>query len=90
MTPLLEFRNVTVTGGRRVILDIEHLCHPQGQVLAVLGRNGAGKSTLLRVTGGLRRHDTGRILLDGSDSRAADRRAVSAAVLQRPLLRRGS
>ncbi|MCX6464109.1 MAG: ATP-binding cassette domain-containing protein, partial [Pseudonocardiales bacterium] len=57
----------------------------------MLGPNGAGKSTLLRALAGLgpgRR--TGEVLLDG---RPADRRALRpavAAVLQRPVLRRGT
>jgi ABC-type sulfate/molybdate transport systems ATPase subunit len=56
----------------------------------VLGANGAGKSTLLRVAGGLRRLDGGRLLLDGRPARAPDVRRVTAAVLQRPLLRRSA
>ena len=40
-----------------------------GTVLGVLGPNGAGKSTLLRLIYGYIRPRTGRILLDGADTR---------------------
>jgi ABC-type sulfate/molybdate transport systems ATPase subunit len=87
---LLELRDVEVHAGDRVILDIDRLAVAAGEVLAVLGLNGAGKSTLLRVAGGLRAPDRGTTRLDGELAVPARLRAASAAVLQRPLLRRAS
>jgi tungstate transport system ATP-binding protein len=89
-TPLLGLRDVVVEAGGRRILAVERLDVAAGETLAVLGANGAGKSTLLRVAGGLRRLETGRLLLDGRPASAADVRRVTAAVLQRPLLRRSA
>jgi simple sugar transport system ATP-binding protein len=37
-----------------------------GEITCVLGANGSGKSTLVAVLSGLRRHDDGELLLDGS------------------------
>ena len=88
--PLLELRGITVDAGRRTILELEHFTIAPGETLAILGANGAGKSTLLRVAGGLRRHDRGQALLHGRPATPKQVRGVSAAVLQRPLLRRGS
>ena len=81
-----------VAAGRRTILDARATSRiAPGETLAILGANGAGKSTLLRVAGGLRRHDRGRRAPARPPGHAARRSArVSAAVLQRPLLRRGS
>jgi ABC-type sulfate/molybdate transport systems ATPase subunit len=90
VTPLLELRHIAVHAGGRRILAIDALGVGVGETVAVLGTNGAGKSTLLRVAGGLRRADAGTLLLDGTPATAARARAVTAAVLQRPLLRRAA
>ena len=87
---LLELRDVTVVAGGRTILGLDHLALAPGETLCVLGANGAGKSTLLRVAGGLRAPARGELRLDGVPATAAQIRAVTAAVLQRPLLRRGA
>jgi ABC-type sulfate/molybdate transport systems ATPase subunit len=81
---------VTVEAAGARILDVAELDIPAGRTTAVLGPNGAGKSTLLRVAAGLRPTTSGAVILDGRGSRPAERRAVTAAVLQRPLLGRGS
>jgi tungstate transport system ATP-binding protein len=90
MTVLLELRGVVVRAGRRVVLDVPWLGLDAGETLAVLGPNGAGKSTLLRVAGLLTHPDTGQVLFDGQPAREGTLRRASAAVLQRPLLRRGT
>jgi tungstate transport system ATP-binding protein len=86
----VRLEGVRVDAGGARILDIGRLDVPAGRTTAVLGPNGAGKSTLVRVAGGLRREDAGRVLLDGRPAAPEERRAVAAAVLQRPLLGRGS
>ena len=88
--PLIELRDVAIDRGGRTILDVPHLMLADGTVLAALGRNGAGKSTLLRAVGGLAEPTRGTIMLNGSPSTGAERRRLISAVLQRPLLRRGT
>jgi len=90
VTALLELGDVAVLADGRPILALDRLAIGPGETLAVLGANGAGKSTLLRVAGGLRRPDRGTLLLDGREAGAADVRRATAAVLQRPLLRRAA
>jgi tungstate transport system ATP-binding protein len=86
----LSFEHVVVDAGDARILDVSQLELPAGLTTAVLGPNGAGKSTLLRVAAGLRAITSGDVVLDGRPATRTQRRAVSAAVLQRPMLGRGS
>jgi ABC-type sulfate/molybdate transport systems ATPase subunit len=89
-SPLLDLRGIVVEAGGRTILDVPQLALPAGRTTAVLGANGAGKTTLLRVAGALIRQTAGEVMLDGEPARPRAIRRASAAVLQRPLLRRAS
>ncbi len=91
MSPALACRDLRVEGGARQLLHVPHLEVDAGSCLAVLGPNGAGKSTLLRALGLLSRHRvSGEVLLDGAPATPAGARTATAAVLQRPILRRGT
>jgi ABC-type sulfate/molybdate transport systems ATPase subunit len=80
---------VRVHGGE--LLHVAALDVAAGEVLAVLGPNGAGKSTLLRALGHLGGlHRRGDVLLDGRPAGSRELRSAIAAVLQRPILRRGT
>ncbi|MDN5931821.1 MAG: ATP-binding cassette domain-containing protein [Pseudonocardia sp.] len=85
-------RDLRVHARDRVLLHVDALDVPAGSTLAVLGPNGAGKSTLLRALGLLLppRRVTGEVRLDGRPATAPRMRAAVAAVLQRPILRRGT
>jgi ABC-type sulfate/molybdate transport systems ATPase subunit len=87
---LVELSDVAVAAGGRTILSVPRFALAPGAVTAVLGANGAGKTTLLRVTGALVAPSTGRVRLAGRPATRALARRLTAAVLQRPLLRRGS
>ncbi|HLK48172.1 MAG TPA: ATP-binding cassette domain-containing protein [Bryobacteraceae bacterium] len=47
--PLIQFENVTIQRGDRVVLDGIHLSIAQGEHVAILGPNGSGKSTLIKA-----------------------------------------
>ncbi len=85
----LACRDLRVHTGGRELLHVPAFELPAGTVTALLGPNGAGKSTLLRALGRLR-PATGTVLLDGAPAAPAAVRAATAAVLQRPVLRRGT
>jgi ABC-type multidrug transport system fused ATPase/permease subunit len=53
---------------RQVIENVSFRIEP-GETIAIVGENGAGKSTLIRLLTGLYLPDTGRVLLDGIDTR---------------------
>ncbi|HEY1124270.1 MAG TPA: ABC transporter ATP-binding protein [Sphingobium sp.] len=63
---MLEVRDIGVTlGGEAILADVSACIQP-GRVTAIVGPNGAGKSTLLACLAGLRKPDTGQVLLDGA------------------------
>ncbi len=49
MLPLIDFHNVTVQRGERIVLDGLTLSIAQGEHAAILGPNGSGKSTLIKL-----------------------------------------
>lgn len=84
-------RDLRVAARGRELLHVGRLDVAAGAALAVLGPNGAGKSTLLRALALLDGHRrTGEVLLDGRPAGTREVRAAVAAVLQRPILRRGT
>jgi ABC-type sulfate/molybdate transport systems ATPase subunit len=84
-------RDLRVAAHGRELLHVPALDVTAGEALAVLGPNGAGKSTLLRALGRLGGlHRTGEVLLDGRPAGSRELRTAVAAVLQRPILRRGT
>jgi ABC-type sulfate/molybdate transport systems ATPase subunit len=91
MTSRIGCRDLRVHARGRELLHVDRLDVAAGTALAVLGPNGAGKSTLLRALAQLGRHHvSGDVLLDGRPPGARELRSAVAAVLQRPILRRGT
>jgi len=58
-----------------VALDGVSLTFPAGAVVGITGPSGSGKSTLLHVTGAMDEPDEGRIVVDGFEVTALDRKA---------------
>lgn len=81
----IEFQGVRFRypNASRDCLDGLDLFVPAGKVTALVGPNGSGKSTLIRLLCGLYRPDSGKILLDGIETRVlpVDRLRASIAVL---------
>lgn len=90
MTDWLSLRDVVVRRSGNTILQVPSLSVAAGETVAVLGPNGAGKSMLLRTAALLLSPTHGQVTLAGKPADERRMRELSAAVLQRPLLRRGN
>jgi ABC-2 type transport system ATP-binding protein len=65
--PMIEFRNVTRSYGRKVAVDDLSLSIGPGELFALLGPNGAGKTTTIKMLVGLLRPDSGTVRVCGRD-----------------------
>ena len=63
----------------RKVLDHVSLEVPQGRAFCLLGRSGTGKSVTLKHIIGLLRPDRGKVLVQGQDVAALDRRGLAQA-----------
>jgi phospholipid/cholesterol/gamma-HCH transport system ATP-binding protein len=69
--------NVGVSYGRKVVLQNLSLDIVDGAITCIIGLSGAGKSTILRLLNGLKRPDSGRVLVGGRDiSRLSERELI--------------
>jgi ABC-type cobalamin/Fe3+-siderophores transport system ATPase subunit len=77
---VLECRDVTVTRGKRAVLQGVSLALRPGEAVSLVGPNAAGKSTLVRTLAGLLAAEQGAVLLDGKPLGAWSRDALGRAV----------
>ena len=64
---IIEFDNLTLAYGNRVILDNISFKINEGQIFGMLGPNGVGKSTIFNLITGLINPKYGKIKIDGED-----------------------
>jgi lipopolysaccharide export system ATP-binding protein len=67
LNTVIEFENVSLSYGERLILDNINFKINQGQIFGMLGANGVGKSTIFNLITGLIKPKSGKILIDGED-----------------------
>ena len=65
--PLIEFRNVSKSFGKKTILDQTDLIIYRGEIATLIGKSGSGKSVILKHMIGLIEPDAGTILYNGRD-----------------------
>jgi branched-chain amino acid transport system ATP-binding protein len=82
MSGLLEVDRLnTYYGDSHVLFDVG-LHVKKNEVVALLGRNGAGKSTTLKSLIGAVRPRSGRVMLDGTETRGLPPHTIAARGLQ--------
>tara|TARA_Y100000816_G_scaffold287157_1_gene269403 strand:+ start:257 stop:1033 length:777 start_codon:yes stop_codon:yes gene_type:complete len=64
---IIEFQNVTLSYGNRIILDNISFKINEGQIFGMLGPNGVGKSTIFNLITGLINPKHGKIKINGED-----------------------
>ena len=64
---IIEFENVSLAYGNRLILDNINFKINEGQIFGMLGPNGVGKSTIFNLITGLIVPKTGKIKIEGED-----------------------
>ena len=65
--PIIEFKNVSLSYGNRLILDDISFQINEGQIFGMLGPNGVGKSTIFNLITGLISPQSGEIKIDGEN-----------------------
>ena len=64
---IIEFKNVSLSYGNRLILDNISFKINEGQIFGMLGPNGVGKSTIFNLITGLIAPKHGKIKINGED-----------------------
>ena len=65
---IIEFKNVSLSYGNRLILDNISFKINEGQIYGMLGPNGVGKSTIFNLITGLITPKFGKIFINGQDA----------------------
>ena len=65
--PIIEFENISIAYGNRLILDNISFKINSGQIFGMLGPNGVGKSTIFNIITGLIKPQNGKIKISGID-----------------------
>ncbi len=65
---IIEFKNISLSYGNRLILDNINFKINEGQIFGMLGPNGVGKSTIFNLITGLISPKYGKIFISGQDA----------------------
>lgn len=64
---LLDLKNISLSFGKRIILDDVSFNVQKGEIIAITGKSGTGKTSLLGIISGLLQPDRGEVLYKDSD-----------------------
>ena len=77
---MLDVINISVSYGKRTVLDGVSFELREGEIIALLGANGAGKTTLIKALNGTLQVASGDISLDGERLSMMSRREIAAKI----------
>lgn len=87
-SPILELKGITKAFGGVEALRGVDFALSAGEIHGLVGENGAGKSTLMKIIAGVHPEFSGRLLLEGRETRfrsARDARAAGIAMVHQEL-----
>tara|TARA_B100000787_G_scaffold37902_1_gene26750 strand:+ start:1929 stop:2705 length:777 start_codon:yes stop_codon:yes gene_type:complete len=67
-TPIISLENISLSFGKRKILDNVSFKINEGEILGMLGPNGAGKSTIFNLITGLIKPNHGKVKINNIDA----------------------
>ena len=65
--PLIKLEKISLSFGKRQILENINFDINKGEILGMLGPNGVGKSTIFNLITGLIKPDYGSIIINGEN-----------------------
>ncbi|MBR2103397.1 MAG: ABC transporter ATP-binding protein [Prevotella sp.] len=74
---MIKTENITKSFGNLKVLKGISLHIKKGEVVSIVGPSGAGKTTLLQIIGTLDKADSGKIVIDGTDTAQLNKKQIS-------------
>lgn len=75
---MIKTEGITKSFGSLQVLKGIDLTINQGEIVAIVGPSGAGKTTLLQIIGTLDKQDSGRLLINGTETARLGEKDLSA------------
>ncbi|HHT44653.1 MAG TPA: ATP-binding cassette domain-containing protein [Fastidiosipila sp.] len=87
MDTVLQLRDITISFGKKTVIDNLSLDLYKGEIVSLLGENGSGKSTLMKIIVGLVLPDQGEILVNGINPKQNQEEALKqiSAQIEEPV-----
>lgn len=73
---MISIQNISKSFDTKSVLDNLSLDIPKGKRCCIIGRSGCGKSVLLKIITGLMKPDSGKVLIDGVQVDADDKKEL--------------
>lgn len=75
---MINLTGITKSFGSLNVLQGVDLSVSEGEIVSIVGPSGAGKTTLLQIMGTVDKPDSGKIIIDGTDTRTLGDKELSA------------